>query len=248
MDRKEVSTILDNLKPAIDAVTDDNVKMIIKALISIIHGQQEVIEAQQKTIEQQQKTIETQQVLIKERHKEIQDLKEKLGTNSSNSSKPPSGDLFKPNDGEDNKDKKDQKNKRKRGGQPGHAGVARALLPTEEVDHVEQHQPPKHCDCGGSVESGECYQRHQVHELPEVKMVVTEHQLFYGCCAQCWKEHRAELPDHVPTGILGPYLLAFIATLTSDYKMSKRDVARFLMDLYEFSICIATVKRVMLLR
>jgi hypothetical protein len=82
-----------------------------------------------------------------------------------------------------------------------------------------------------------------VHELPEVKMVVTEHQLFCGCCAQCGKEHRAELPDHVPTGMLGPYLLAFIATLTSDYKMSKRDVARFLMDLYQFSLCIATVKR-----
>jgi len=257
MDRKEVTTILDNLKPAIDAVVDDNVKMIIKALISIIHNQQEVIEAQQKTIEQQQrkiqqqqqtieqqqKTIETQHVLIKEQRKEIQDLKEKLGTNSSNSSKPPSGDSFKPNDDEDNKNKKDQKNKRKRGGQPGHAGVTRSLLPTEEVDHVEQHQPPERCDCGGPIKSDEYYQRHQVYELPEVKMVVTEHQLFCGCCAQCGKEHRAELPDHVPTGILGPYLLAFIATLTSDYKMSKRDVARFLMDLYEFSICIATVKR-----
>ncbi len=119
MDRKEVTTILDNLKPAIDAVTDDNVKMIIKALISIIHSQQEVIEAQQKTIEQQQrtiqqqqqtieqqqKTIETQHVLIKEQHTEIQELKEKLGANSSNSSKPPSGDLFKPNDERDNTNK-----------------------------------------------------------------------------------------------------------------------------------------------
>lgn len=43
--------------------------------------------------------------------------------------------------------------------------------------------------------------------------------------------------------MLGPYLLALIATLTSDYKMSKRDVSRFLMDFYSFSICIATVKR-----
>jgi transposase len=250
MDRKAVTTILDNLKPAIDAVTDDNVKTIIKVLISLIHGQQEVIEAQQRTIqqqqqtiEQQQQTIETQHVLIKEQHKEIQELKEKLGTNSSNSSKPPSGDPFKPNNEKGNENKKDQKNKRKRGGQPGHTGVTRSLLPTEEVDHVERHQPPEHCDCGGSIESSECYQRHQVHELPEVKMVVTEHQLFCGCCAQCGKEHRAELPDHVPTGMLGPYLLAFIATLTSDYKMSKRDVARFLMDLYQFSLCIATVKR-----
>ncbi len=243
MGRQEITSTLDSLKPAIDSVTDDNVKMIIKALLSIIYSQQEVIEAQQKTIEQQQHTIETQHLLIKELRKEIQDLKEKLNTNSSNSSKPPSGDLFKPHGQGNDKNKKDRKNKRKRGGQSGHTGVARSLLPTEEVDHIERHQPPEHCECGGSIDLAECYQRHQVHELPSIKMIVTEHQLFCGCCARCGREHRAELPSHVPTGMLGPYLLAFIATLTSDYKMSKRDVAKFLMDLYQFSICIATVKR-----
>lgn len=111
------------------------------------------------------------------------------------------------------------------------------------MDYIEKHRPPSQCECGGEVKEISEYSRHQVHDIPPVTTVVTEHQLFYGCCEDCGKTHQAELPQHVPTGMLGPYLLALIATLTSDYKMSKRDVTRFLMDFYSLSICIATVKR-----
>ena len=62
-------------------------------------------------------------------------------------------------------------------------------------------------------------------------------------CDQCGKEHRAELPSHVPTGMLGYCLLALIAALTSDFKMSKRDVVRLFTDLFNLSLCVATVKR-----
>jgi len=181
--------------------------------------------------------IEDQQQLIEAQQKRIEDLEEKLNTNSDNSSKPPSSDHFK------SSKKKKNKSKRNRGGQPGHTGMTRSLLPEKEVDHIEQHLPPAHCSCGGEVQKTSRYKRHQVHDIPPIKTVVTEHQLFYGCCNQCGKECRAELPVNVPTGILGPCLLALIATLTSDYKMSKRDVTRLLGDLYCLSICIATVKR-----
>jgi transposase len=174
---------------------------------------------------------------IEMQQKEIDELKEKLNTNSNNSSKPPSIDHFK------SSKKQKKKSKRNRGGQPGHSGITRNLLPKEEVDYIEKHLPPEHCKCGGHIKKTRRYRRHQIHEIPPVKTVVTEHQLFYGCCVQCGMEHRAELPSTVPTGMLGPCLLALIATLTSDYKMSKRDVTRLLADLYSFSICIATVKR-----
>jgi transposase len=209
-----ISNVIENLKPAIEAITDNNIKAIIDSLLTIIS--------------EQQKTIETQR-------KEIEELKEKLNTNSGNSSKPPSTNHFKPN--------KKKKGKRNRGGQPGHPGITRNLLPESEVDYIEKHQPPSQCECGGEVKEIFEYSRHQVHDIPPITTVVTEHQLFYGCCEDCGKTHQAELPQHVPTGMLGPYLLALIATLTSDYKMSKRDVTRFLMDFYSLSICIATVKR-----
>lgn len=180
--------------------------------------------------------INTLIAIINFQQKEIENLKEKLNINSDNSSKPPSTTPFKPN-------KKKKKGKRNRGGQPGHKGVTRNLLPENEVDKIEQHQPPEQCSCGGKVQTTSRYRRHQVHELPPIKIEVTEHQLFYGCCEECNKEYLAELPSSVPTGMLGACLLALIATLGSDYKMSKRDVARLFRDLFQLTICIATVKR-----
>ena len=216
MKQEEISNVIENLKPAIEAITDNNIKIIIDTLLTIIVEQQKIIEAQKQ---------------------EIETLKEKLNTNSDNSSKPPSTNPF--TSTKNNK----KKSKRNRGGQPGHPGVTRSLLPESEVDHIEKHQPPSLCECGGEVNSTDEYSRHQVHDIPPVKPVVTEHQLLHGCCKDCGKKYQAELPPHVPRGMLGPYLLVLIATLTSDYKMSKRDVTRFLMDFYSLSICIATVKR-----
>lgn len=218
MNQEEIAKTIDGLKPAIAAVTDPNARAIIEVLIQCIEAQNKIIVAQQK---------------------QIVELQEKLNTNSSNSSKPPSTNRFKsgkPGGGKGT-------GKGKPGGQPGHKGVSRNLLPEEDVDYVKQHQPPPVCSCGGLIEALHCYQRHQVHELPPIKIMVTEHQLMSGCCGSCGQEHRAELPDHVPSGMLGPYLLALIATLTSDYKMSKRDVVRLFTVLFHLSLSVATVKR-----
>ncbi len=222
MAQEETIKILDVLNPAIESIADSDIKSILNTLVSLIHQQQKIIEKQNKTIAEQRKKIEK--------------LEDKLNTNSDNSSKPPSTDPFKPNKNKRNK-------KRKRGGQPGHKGSTRRLLPDDQVDHIEQHKPSEHCPCGGHIEIGDNYQRHQVHELPPMKTVVTEHQLFSGRCDRCGVSHQAQLPSNVPTGMLGPCLLALIATLTSDYKLSKRDVTRLLKDLYHLIICPATVKR-----
>jgi transposase len=196
---------------------------------------------QLRTLEEAQELIQALWTLcteIPKLKKHIADLEEKLNTNSNNSSKPPSGDRFK-----SNHNKQNQERKRNRGGQPGHPGITRHLLPEIEVDHIERHLPSERCSCGGSIQTTLRYQRHQVHELPPVKLEVTEHQLFYGNFTQCRKEHCAKLPQAIPTGMLGFRLLAFIAVLTSDYKLSKRDVTRLFMDLFKLSMSVATIKR-----
>ena len=142
-----------------------------------------------------------------------------------------------------NSNKQNKKSKRKRGGQPGHSGVTRQLLPETEVDYIEPHFPPENCSCGGQILLTPDYQRHQVHELPPMALEVTEHQLFQGSCVQCKKHVCASLPQGVPTGLLGPRLLAFIAVLTSDYTLSKRDITRLLSTLFKLTISVATVKR-----
>ena len=93
------------------------------------------------------------------------------------------------------KTKKKKKSKRKQGGQPGHKGVSRELLLIEEVDHIEVCNPSKHCDCGSRIKLTGNYRRHEQHELPRVKAIVTEYQLQSGVCFGCGKIHQAELPS-----------------------------------------------------
>jgi hypothetical protein len=148
MKQEEISNVIENLKPAIEAITDNNIKVIIDTLLTIIVEQQKIIETQKQ---------------------EIEALKEKLNTNSDNSSKPPSTSPFKSN--KNNK----KKGKRNRGGQLGHTGVTRNLLPESEADYIEKHQPPSLCECGGEVKSTDEYSLHQVHDMPPITTVVTEH-------------------------------------------------------------------------
>ncbi len=66
---------------------------------------------------------------------EIADLKEKLNTNSSNSSKAPSSDLFKTKKPKKKYHGAGKSNTLKQGAQKGHEGKGRKLLPPEEVDN-----------------------------------------------------------------------------------------------------------------
>ncbi|HTN76046.1 MAG TPA: DUF6444 domain-containing protein, partial [Pirellulaceae bacterium] len=65
---------------------------------------------------------------------------------------------------------KKSKSKKKRGGQPGHRKHERALLPAEQCDEVQQHQPTACRRCGEQLRGHDPQPlRHQVWELPEIK-------------------------------------------------------------------------------
>ncbi len=61
------------------------------------------------------------------------------------------------------------------GGQPGHQGHGRTLLPVDQVDGVVPIKPVN-CRCCGQALSGDDAhpQRHQVVEVPPVRVQVTE--------------------------------------------------------------------------
>ena len=171
---------------------------------------------------------------------EVRELKEKLGTNSSNSSKPPSSDL-----GQAKKKKRERgkkRNARKKGGQAGHRGTSRKMVPTEEVDEVLEHKPSVCSECGGeiAVNDSPCGRR-QVYELPPVRPVVHEHQIFAGRCCSCGHAELAEYPPEDKHGTLGPRAMAVIATLTGEYHMSKREVATIMQSVYGIPISASTV-------
>jgi transposase len=110
------------------------------------------------------------------------ELTRRLGLNSTNSSKPPSSDGL----GRRTPKPKGGGSGRRRGKQPGSSGSTLDLV--ADPDHTLVHRPQRcvnpvcGAELGDAVEYGR--QRRQVFELPEPRMVVTEHQvvaLLCGC-------------------------------------------------------------------
>ncbi len=163
-------------------------------------------------------------------------LKEKLGLNSSNSSLPPSSDRNKA------KPKTRKASGRKQGAQLGHKGVKRKLVPVEMVNKVVQCMPEEMCECGGMVVlSDKNPYRHQVTELPEIKPIITEYQLYCGTCQRCKHNSYAELPADVGNNVLGPRAMALLAQLSSKYHLSKRLIQEFFHKSLGIQISLGTV-------
>src|SRR5829696_8252223 len=93
--------------------------------------------------EQQLAALRDEASTVDDLQAEIAELRERLGQNSSNSSRPPSSDppSYKP------KPPREPKG-RKRGGQPGHQGSTRKMLPAEELDHIVELRPTNCRKCG----------------------------------------------------------------------------------------------------
>ena len=161
-------------------------------------------------------------------------LKERLNNNSSNSSLPPSKDVKK-------KKKPASSSLNKGGGQKGHKGHFRTLLDSDQVNAVVPCFLPSRCRCGGNLAVKKETHRHQVHELPDIKLSVTEYVLEKGSCVQCGRHCMAELPEGVTWGITGPKLTAFMSIAVSKYQLSRRQLKDFLKEQYHFDLALGTV-------
>ena len=162
----------------------------------------------------------------------VERLEEQLRRSSRNSSLPPSQDPpsapprpKKPASG------------RGRGGQQGHEGSHRRLLPIGRVDLLVEHWPERCHACAhvfSAVErvAAEAVHRHQVTELPPVAVTVTEHRLHRLRCRVCAAETRAQLPAEVPAAAFGPRLQAALVMLTVRNRVSRRDTAELVRDLF----------------
>ena len=137
---------------------------------------------------------------------QIAELKARLDMHSRNSSKPPSSDGLKTPAPKSLRGKSG----RKPGGQHGHPGTT--LEQTSSPDVLVRHEPEQ-CSCGCSLETeeGTVVRRHQVFEIPEKPVIVTEHQVVRKCCPQCGREVEGSLPGEVkPIPVqYGPSFLTF---------------------------------------
>lgn len=117
-------------------------------------------------------------------------LKERLGLNSTNSSLPPSRDLYRAK-------KNRSRSGRKPGAQPGHKPQGYQLKAADEIIEVF----PDICTCGHRMDVGSTYNVDQKLEIPPLKPYVTEYHLYHGVCRACGNRKTADLErDHVISG------------------------------------------------
>lgn len=74
------------------------------------------------------------------------------------------------------------------------------------------------------------FYRHQVHEIPNPRVDITEYQLYSGQCQYCREVSRARLPEGAPQGIMGPNLLSYTAVLAGQYHLSVRKIQSLLKE------------------
>ena len=173
--------------------------------------------------------------LLEEALQKIKDLEARLKQHSQNSNWPSSRDL-----GKKKKPKKSLRRKsgQKPGGQKGHQG--KTLEFVAEPDTVSVHRPDtcQHCaeKLSPDVESV-AVQKRQVHDLPPVKIEVTEHQVETVECPSCGGLSHGEFPETVTNPVQYGSRIKQLALYLKHQQLIPYDrVRQLLSDLFELSI------------
>jgi transposase len=168
---------------------------------------------------------------------EVAELKERLGQNSRNSSRPPATD-----DPAVKRKPPRESSGRKRGAQPGHPRYERTLIPLEQVQEVIVCTPT-HCRRCGAALRGDDPQplRHQVVEVPPVTPEGTEYQLHRLVCSRCGITTCGTLPPGVSMASYGPRLASIVALCSGAYRLSKRMVVCFCTEVLGVPLALGAV-------
>jgi len=173
---------------------------------------------------------------IEELKKRIKALEDRLGQNSSNSSKPPSSDWPK------KLRSLRTKSGKLPGGQKGHKGHNLKMVTVPDSTVV--HGVSACCKCGSSLMDTEPagYRKRQVFDLPPIKVEVTEHMAEDKLCPRCGHLNEALFPKGVsqPTQY-GPRIKA-ICTYLSQYQLLPYErTSELFSDLFGIDIAGSTV-------
>lgn len=166
----------------------------------------------------------------------IEEVEQRLAKDSHNSHKPPSSDGFKRHG------KPHAASSKLNGGQAGHPG--HALQQVENPDEVIIHRPSHceacHCDLGKVA--GQVKERRQIHEIPVLRLSVTEHQVEVIRCPVCQYQSVGSFPMGVnaPAGY-GPRVQA-LGVYLSQYQLLPMDrIGELFLDLLSCRISEGTL-------
>ena len=165
---------------------------------------------------------------VEELRAQVQALQEQAAQDSHNSHQPPSSDgLAKP------KPKSLRpKSQRPTGGQPGHPG--HTLRRVEKPDRIVPHRVERCSGCGRSLtgQQPDRVERRQVHDLPEPKLEVTEHQAEVKTCPCGWVNRAAFPPEAAAPVQYGPRVQS-VGVYLGEYQLLPFDrLAEIMRDLF----------------
>ena len=169
----------------------------------------------------------------------VQELEARLSKDSHNSGKPPSSDGLRKKPAP--KSLRPMTGKPS-GGQPGHPGVTLCL--SDSPDETLSHAPTVCSECHASLEgvpTQDCARR-QEHDLPPLKLHVTEHRAFSAVCPRCQTLNRAPFPAPVSQPVqYGARLKALCVYLQQYQLLPYARTSELLSDLLGASLCQATL-------
>jgi transposase len=167
----------------------------------------------------------------------VQELEARLAKDSHNSSKPPSSD------GLARKTRSLRKRSGKKpGGQLGHRGQTLRLVGTP--DAVVEHRPAV-CDACQTPLPADApvvvRERRQVHDLPSLRLHITEHQALHVRCPTCRTVSADVFPAAAPSRAqYGPRLRALAVYLVEQQLAPYGRVREVLADLFGASLSLGT--------
>jgi transposase len=155
----------------------------------------------------------------------VKELERQLGQNSQNSSKPPSSDGFR-------KPTNLRKPGGKKGAPLGHKG--HTLKMVENPDTLITHTITTCSQCSASLAGIPCegYERRQIFDLPEPRLLVAEHRAEKRRCPHCSTLQQASFPAEVRAPVqFGPGFAAWTVYLNMYHMLPLERIGQFFADL-----------------
>jgi transposase len=241
--------------PTADQTTLNKQCRQLEEQLAFFVGKVEQLEAENKALRRENVSLRKENRQLHLTHQalkaEHQKLQGQLSQNSHNSHQPPSSD--KPWDKEKANEKgkgqgkngtksrgksplEQQEQKQKsNGGQPGHKG--HTLEAVAHPDHIQWHLPEGCKHCGRHFEPSDAVRsvgNHQVFDIPQPQMEVTEHRIGEVHCCGCTQ--RGEAPQGVQPAPVqyGPGVHALVVLLGNYYHLSLEKSRQLIGDLFGY--------------
>jgi transposase len=166
-------------------------------------------------------------------------IEEQLKQTSRNSSRPPSSDRLRQSQPKSEESTSNQgRESRGTKGTPGRRGHRQSghgfgFYAVEDA-HRHHHIPETCGHCGEALSGVDDHpHRHQVVEVPPLRLQVEEHQLHQLTCECCGQTTRGQLPPDVPSTGYGDRLVSLVGLLSSgEYRQSHSMVQSLLSVLF----------------